>query len=253
MDTPTKNATTAEQTAAKKAGIGDVKGREKYQSSPFRPKATLLLDVSPVESAKPADTTRSESPEGMLQQLLLTTEASAQRTQFSRRKWQLASLMLGMLLVAACMLIGWLYVEMNVTGTQRDRLAMENQSLKEQLNLAGAQITEFKNEVEMLLGRNIELAAENAKLKSQSNTSIAAVLPAVAKAIPTAEQTPDAGRVETIKKGTFPNGTTRAELTAALGEPDHVYKSRNYELLVYLNRKPGRFWFAGSRLVQVAE
>jgi hypothetical protein len=89
METQTKNTTIPKHTAAREAGIDDVKGRLKYQSSPFNPKATLLLDVLPAESVKPVEAGSSESPEGLLQQLLMNTEASAQRTQFSKRKWQL--------------------------------------------------------------------------------------------------------------------------------------------------------------------
>ena len=258
METRTQNATITEWPPARETSDGEVKAREESQSGPFEPRATLLLDVAPTENdnATPHHTAQGpakEPPEDMLRLLLMNTEASARRMQSSRSKWQFASLMLGMLLIAAAAVVGWLYLDIGTKVTPRAELKIENGSLKGQLNTAGVQIAGFKNEVEALLSRNIELAAENAKLKSQSNASIAAVPPAVAKAIPTAEQTPDAGRVEAIKKGTFTNGTTRAELTAALGKPDRVYKSRNYEQLVYFGRKPGRFWLVENRLVQVSQ
>jgi regulator of replication initiation timing len=202
----------------------------------------------------------------MLKQLLMSTEASAERTQFSRRKWQFASLILAMMLIPAFVIIGWLYLEMNVTGTQRGRLQMKNQTLKEQLNTADTQIAGFTDERQALLNQNIELANENIKLKSQNAQTIAS---APAQAVET-EQKPegqqvtskndefegqaiDAGRVEAIRKGTYPRGAARAELIAVLGEPDRVYKARGYEQLVYFGHKPGRFWFIGNWLVETSE
>jgi hypothetical protein len=169
--------------------------------------------------------------------------------------------MLAMLLVPAVAVIGWLYVETNVTGKQRGRLQMENQSLREQLNTASTQITGFKNETEGMLSRNIELTNENTKLKSQSSMP-EAIAPAVkmeqkpvalnvVAAAPA--PTPDASRIEAIKKGKYPSGTTRTELITVLGEPDRVYKARGYEQLVYFGHKPGRFWLIGNWLVETSE
>jgi regulator of replication initiation timing len=166
----------------------------------------------------------------------------------------------------AVVVIGWLYVEMNATGTQRVRQQVENQSLKEQLNVASAQTTGLKGQVDTLLNRNTELISENAQLKSQGSAPIATTSAAAVKTeqksveqqvtpktVVVAGQAPDMSRVEAIRKGTYPSGTTRAELISVLGEPDRVYKSRSYEQLVYFNRKPGRFWFIGNWLVQPAE
>ena len=91
----------------------------------------------------------------------------------AERKWQLVSLLTGILLIAAVAIIGWQYLETNSTGALRGKLEMENQSLREQVNLAGTQITGLKNEMETLLNRNIELAAENMNLKPQTPASIA--------------------------------------------------------------------------------
>ncbi len=264
METQTKNATIPEHTAAREASVDEMKGRLKYRSSPFKPKATLLLDVLPAEGAKPVGVESSESSEGLLNELLMSTEASAQRTQSSRMKWQLASLLLGMLLVTTIAVIGWLYMEMNATGTQRARLQVENQSLKEQLNLAGAQITGLKGRVDTLLNRDTELVSENAQLKPQSIAPIAAGSVGAVKVVQRSAEgasntvaakgpAVDAGRVEAIRKGTYPSGTSKTELIAALGEPDRVYNARGYEQLVYFGRKPGRFWLVGGRLTQTAE
>ena len=275
MNTAIRNATIPERPTARGTGVAEVKAKTEFREEPFRPKATLLLDVLPAEGVKTADRKRAgaaiESPEASLQQLLINTETSAERTQSAKMKWQLASLVLGMLIVGTTVVIGWLYFEMNMTGTQRGRLAMENQSLKEQLNTTGAQIAGFRNEIETLLSRNIELANENSQIKSQSKAPPAAS-PAAAvkmeqksaavKMAPAAGQTPalnrsdsgpDAGRIEAIKKGTYPKGVTKEELAIVLGEPNRVYKSRGYEQYVYFDKKPGRFWFIGNWLVQTSE
>jgi hypothetical protein len=159
------------------------------------------------------------------------------------RKWQLVSLLTGILLIAAIAVIGWLYLRTTTTGTLQGKLEAENQSLREQLNLAGMQIAGYKNELETLRNHNIGPAVENPDLKSQT-ASPAAV---------TSRQSASVGtnRINAIRKNTSSNGTTKAELIAALGEPDRVYNARGYEQLVYFGKKPGRFWLIGERVVQI--
>jgi hypothetical protein len=243
MDNQAKNTGLAEQAVDKK----------QYQT--FSPKATLLLNVLPADMGKTAVEPmkkqaagkHEESPEKLLQGLLLSTEASAERTQFAKRKWQLVSLLSGMLLIAAVAIIGWLYLETSATVTLQSRLRVENQSLREQANMAGAQITGLKSEMEALLNRNIELVTENMKLKSQ-NTSAVASKPAT---VSRQSASVDASRIEAIRKGAYSNGMTKAELIAAIGEPDRVYNARGYEQLVYFGKKPSRFWLIGGHIVQV--
>jgi hypothetical protein len=255
-----ENQTITKQITANVDVIGDVKDRAKYQDTT----PALLLDVASIDGTKNSGGAQSESSEQMLHQLLMNTETSAQRTQSAKRKWQLATLVLAMLFAPAVAVIGWLFAEAGATGTRGGRLVIENQSMKEQLNLAGEQIKGFKDEIEAIQGRNIELTRENNKLKSQSSTPVSVAPPAArteqkpvvlnaAAASPTGAapaRAPDASRIEAIKKGTFPSGTTKAELIMVLGEPDRTYKSRNYEQLVYFSRKPNRFWFIGDYLVQ---
>jgi regulator of replication initiation timing len=209
MESQTQNTAIAEQTV------------DKNQYQAFNPKATLLLDVLPAES-KPG-----ESPEKLLQVILPDTEASAERTQLVKIKWQLVSLLTGTLLIAAIAIIGWLYLETSATATLQD----ENQSLREQVNLAGSQITGLKTEMEALLNRNTELVTENTKLKLQ-NASPAASRPAAAS------------------RQSAAKGATKAELIAAMGEPDRVYNTRGYEQLVYFGKKPGRFWLIDGHVVR---
>jgi regulator of replication initiation timing len=215
MENQTKNTSFAEQTV------------DKNQYQAFNPKATLLLDVLPAENVKPAASKPGESPEKLLQVILPDTRAPAEWTQFTKRKWQLVSLVMAILLIAAVALIGWLYMETSATAT----LQVENQSLREQLNLAGSQITGLKTDMEALLNRNTELVTENTKLKLQ-NISPAASRPAAAS------------------RQSASKGTTKAELIAAMGKPDRVYNARGYEQLVYFGKNPGRFWLIDGHVVR---
>ena len=260
MENQAKNPISPEDSAARGVVAGDAKNQTQYKSSPLRPKTPLLSNASSANGP--------ESSEGMLHQLLMTTEASAQRIQSGRRKWQLLSLILTMVIVPMVLVIGWLSVEMNASRTQRSQIEKGNQSLREQINTANAQIKVVSDEIESQMSRNIELVRENAKLKTQSTAPIAATSATVVKteqkpvepsravetkAIATTAEILDPGRLEKIRKGTYPSGTTRAELIAVLGEPNRVYISRNYEQLIYFGQKPGRFWFIGNWLVQTTE
>jgi capsule polysaccharide export protein KpsE/RkpR len=160
----------------------------------------------------------------------------------AEKKWQLISLLTGILLIVAVVIVAWLAVEVSATGTQQGKLEAENQSLKEQVTLAGEQITGLKNDMEALLTRNTELTAENTTLKSQ------AITPAAASS---KSASADRSRIEATKKGSHLNGATKEELIASMGEPDRVYNARGYEQLVYFGKKPGRFWLTGGHVTQV--
>jgi regulator of replication initiation timing len=200
---------------------------DKNQYQAFNPKATLLLDVLPAESVKPAASKPGESSEKLLQGILPDTKASAEWTQLAKRKWQLVSLLTGTLLIAAIAIIGWLYLETSATAT----LQAENQSLREQVNLAGSQITGLKSEMEALLNRNTELVTENAKLKPQNASHVAS-------------------RAAAVSRQSASKGATKTELIATMGKPDRVYNARGYEQLVYFGKNPGRFWLIDGRVVR---
>lgn len=215
---------------------------DKNQYQTFSPKATLLLNVLPADAGKTSvepikkqtPASQSEEPsEKLLQGLLSNMDTSSEKTRFEKRKWQLASLLTGILFTIAAAIIVWLALEIGAAGTRQNQLETENQSLREQLNLASSQITDLKNQMAAQLTRNTEPAAENAK--SQAPAPVAAVS---SKAVST-------------RNGTSYKGTTKAELIAAMGEPDRVYNSRGYEQLVYFSQKPGRFWLINGRVVQV--
>ena len=113
--------------------------------------------------------------------------------------------------------------------------------------------------METLLNRNVELATENTKLSSQAAVSAGAVSTKGQQNAATPSLTAsskksasvDESRIDAIKKGTYLNGATKAELIQALGKPDRIYNARGYEQLVYFGKKPGRFWLIGEHVVQV--
>jgi hypothetical protein len=167
----------------------------------------------------------------------------------AEKKWQLVSLLTGILLIAAVTVTSCLYLKMNAAGTLRGRLEIENQSLREQLNLAGTQIAGLKNEMEKLLNRNVSPANENPNLKSQTNAPVAAA--SLSTAAPRESASGSTSRIEAMRKGIYSNGATKEELIEAIGEPDRVYNVRGYEQLVYFGKKPGRFWLIGGHVVQI--
>jgi hypothetical protein len=246
----------------------EFKGRLKYQSDSFKPKPSLLLDALPEVEVKPPIKALphqpKESSQEMLQNLLINTEASAQRTQWAKMKWQLTSLFLLMVLVPTIIVTAWLYSETGRMGAQRGRLEAENLSLKEQLNSTGLRITGLKEEVDTLLNRNLALAAETSELKARIKSFTAgpsvvakkepgpAAQDTIPKPIAVSQPLLDSARLEAIRKGAYPKGATRDELIAVLGQPDRLYKSRSYEQLVYFGRKPARFWLVGDWLVQTS-
>jgi len=89
------------------------------------------------------------------------TSPSNVRAAGAERKWQLISLVTGILFIMAVAIVVWLALDISAAGTLQSKLESENQSLREQLNIAGTQITGLKNDMETLL-------TENAKLKSQT-------------------------------------------------------------------------------------
>ena len=151
MENKTQNAAVSEQSV------------DSRQYQPFNPKATLLLNILPEDTGKTAvepmkkqmTNKPGESTETLLQGLLLNTEASAEKTLFAKRRWQLISLLAGMLLIASMSLNVWMNFETHATKTLQGRLEIDNQSLREQLTLAGSEITGLKSEMEAMLNRNV--------------------------------------------------------------------------------------------------
>jgi hypothetical protein len=52
MEKHTATITIDKHPASKRPKVDEMKGRVKYHSEPFRPKATLLLDIAPTQGDK---------------------------------------------------------------------------------------------------------------------------------------------------------------------------------------------------------
>jgi hypothetical protein len=167
--------------------------------------------------------------------LNLQPSESSNATGATGRKWQLVSLAIGILLILTIGASGWMYVDKLSAAVQRDRVQDENQSLREQLNLAGAQITTYRNEIDAL--------------QKQTAVQVKEAPQAAASAAGTPTQPAAASAV--TRKATYTKGTTRDEIISTMGTPDRIYKGRGYEQLVYFGKKPGRFWLVGDSVVQV--
>jgi hypothetical protein len=261
------------ETMSKGTGVARIEtaGVKTYQTTAFKPRPTLLLDVLPEDNMtnsppvaiqkaglKPAG--NQDKPDEIFAQLLKNAETFAQRTQSSKMRWQLATLIMGLTLATAAVLIACLAI---YSAHQHQR-KLANQNLTGQLNTLKSQIGGFQNEIEALISRNTELAGENSRLKYQTNLPASKKQDAfIAENAKNAEKkskinsavSAESGtsRVEAIKKGKILSGASKTELITALGQPDRVYAARNYEQLVYFGRKPGRFWFIGGYLVQATE
>ena len=212
------------------------------------------------------------TPEVLLQRLLAKTEIWAQKIEMSRKKWQLLSLVSLMLFAAALYVTIWLVMDTSALTTDQVRLRMDNQALTEQLHSANTKVSGLSRQLDLLLNTNSRLVAENANLKVQNSsssirveslnqsadnvelTNITGKSTALESNWPKAKSTPqDQSRLNAIRKGIYPQDMTKAELIAALGEPDRVYKGKLYEQLVYFDRSPGRFWFKNGPFLKAAE
>ncbi len=267
-------ATVEARAKARPSTIDQLKHHDEHQDGPFQPKPALLIDVAPAavmaDGGPDSDGQSGESAELMLQGLLMTTEALAARAEHACTRWKLLSLAAAILVAPAILAAGWLYREASQLRVINGRARMENQALTEELNTAATQAAGLRGEVEMLKSQNLDLAGQKslnledgqpvgagaAGASSVVTVDQKAEQPVLQATIPQATtgriQTFDAVRIEQIRRGNYPAGITRAELTAALGEPDRVYSSRNYEQLVYFGRSPGRFWLVGGQLQQVS-
>jgi len=236
----------------------------------------LVTSFPPVQNGWPdkiVSETREDTgdqPEVLLHNLLTNAEGVAHRNDLSRRKWQLLSLLSLMLIFPACAATIWLYSELNAITAKDAKLTIENRTLVEQFNLAGAKTTDSGSQFESLQSENLRLLLENANLKAQNDVLLSR-LDSLSKAPRTAQPaqtvsvvqplsqsrtTPaqlNQTRLDAIKRGSFPADMTKGELIAALGQPDRILKSDKYEQLLYFNRSPGRFWFSNGPFLHAAE
>ncbi len=281
METVTNNgkktrvATIPQYAAIKGVSVRSVENLVKQNRiTTLRQNGRTVIDVDASEKGHEAGAAKNliPPPEVLLQRLLVGAEAAAQKSNISLRRWQLFSFVLLISLVGALVVGILLYIDVNVLSADQGRLRMDKYSMSEQLNLAGAKLNEFERKVETLKNRNNQLAVENAGLKTKSSlpssrSAPVEQLPAAAESKPVEDEAAqariepeppspvlqDQGRLGDIKKGIYPHDMTKAELIAALGEPDRIYKDTQYEQLVYFDRSPGRFWFKNGPFAGTAE
>lgn len=274
MDMSTKDGSIAGRGFAE--GITPVKEEttnqtiDKNKITPFRPRPVLLLDVLPENGSQAANIVKQfpggQAPSGqagddsqeMFETLLRNAETCVLRTQKSKTRWQLAVLMMGILMAPAGLLIGLMAYEMKIGVTQTGQLAMENQTLKSRVNSAGVQIDGLKDEIENLMKHKPVVSGDTHN--TQAVPAAAALVTEDKKPVnnnhqkaEVKEQVIDTSRIETIRKGKCLIGVSREEIVTAFGEPDRTYSGRNYEQLVYFGRKPGRFWLVADRLIKITE
>lgn len=277
----TRVASISEYAALKGVSVHRVEGWvQENRITTLRQQGRTLIDVDASEKLKEAkqttlDENQLPTPEVLLQRLLAKAEVSAQKSDMSRKKWQLLSLVSLMLFAAALYVTIWIYMDTSPLTTNQIRLRMDNQALTKQLHSANTEVSDLSRQLDLLLNTNSQLVAENANLKAQNSspsirveslnqpnqsadnvelTNITGKSTALESNWPKAKGTPqDQSQLNAIRKGIYPQDMTKAELIAALGKPDRIYKGKLYEQLVYFDRSPGRFWFKNGPFLEASE
>ncbi len=277
----TRVATIPQYAALKGVSVDKVEGWVKRNRvTALRHDGKTVIDIDASEKDKqPEEVTVEEnqvpSPEVLLQRLLVQAEASAEKNYILQKRWQLACLVLLMLFVGALSIIIWLYVDVRVLTLDQDRLLMDKYTLTENLDSANAKLSDLNGRLNLhrndtdrfgaytagpgnrnksLSGKvnSLSRAADGLQLTRVEDKPVKPVK--VQTSAQRAERTPlDPGKLNSIRKGIYPEDMTRAELIASLGEADRVYKDGQYEQLVYFDRSPGRFWFRNGPFVQAAD
>jgi hypothetical protein len=254
--------------------IKDAHPQEQKQRSDEPNASTIGLDAKTASGhdiATPPDT--DNSPETLLQRLLMTTEKLAQKAELSRRKWQVAALVaisLTAVLISATIKT---HIGSVSARTSQASLLLENHELTGKLEAAHTAIADLTRKVDLLTDQNIRLLSDNSKLKAQvaapspvpaqrTQAPVREVVadrsgnatPSAAKpvTVETRPDRPDQDRINAIRRGNYPRDMIRSELVAALGEPDRTYRMGRYEQLLYFDRAPGRFWFTNTQRLYAA-
>lgn len=274
-------ATIPQYAALKGVSVDKVVGWVKRNRiTALRHNGQTVIDVDASEEDKQPrqiqiDEDQAASPEVLLQKLLVQAEASAQKSYIAQKRWQLVSFLSVLLFIGVLSIAMWLYMDIRVLTLDQDRLRMDKYSLTEQLQQAGLRVNEVGGRLNALQSRAEMLSADNAELSRQnkllsdevqvSGRGVASLRSGTFKDEQVKLAEPQANgsqtkqtaqnqiRVNSIRKGVYPEDMTRAELIAILGEPDRIYKDERYEQLVYFERSPGRFWFRNGPFVQAAD
>ncbi len=238
----------------------------------FKPKTTTEAAATEKPKEKKPDDHQTPTIQPLLQKLLTKAESSAQMAEISKKRWQLISLVLTMLLAAILYTAIWVHIELNGLTEKQGKLNMEKHALTEKLYTANLEITDLKRQLDLLQSQNAQLTTKNKNLKTQNSLlsskanlrsqSTNAPLPKYAKDQPPAldkkqdrakPKQLDHKRLTDIQSGLYPDDMTKAELIAVLGQPDRVYKTELYEQLVYFDHSPSRFWFKNSPYLHASD
>jgi hypothetical protein len=276
----TRVATIPQYAALKGVSVNRVEGWiRQNRITALRHNGTTVIDVDASEEDKQrkqtaVDENQVQSPEVLLQRLLVQAEASAEKNYILQKRWQLACLVLLMLFVGALSIVIWLYIDVRALAWDQDRLRMDKHTLTEQLQLADVRVTEVGGRLSLLQNRDDRLSADNAELRRQNELlsdkvgSLGAAAGLESRRLAdepvelgktatdagrTKAKVQDQSRLNSIRKGIYPEDMTRAELIASLGEPDRIYKDVQYDQLVYFDRSPGRFWFRNGPFIKAAD
>ncbi len=271
----TRIVTIPEYAAMRSVTVSKVKSWvEQNRITTLRQHGKTVIDVDASERLKETkvDENQLPSPEVLLQTLLIKAEVSAQKSEISRKRWQLLSFVSLMLFIGILYTIIWVYMEVDSLTMDQSRLHMDKYTLTEQLHSANTKVTELRHQAGLLRNQNDQLAIENVNLRAQ-NSSLSNNVESLNQSTDNdelkyaedeprgfenksyqAQHTPqDRSRLNAIQKGIYPQDMTKDELIASLGEPDRVYKGKLYEQLVYFDRSPGRFWFKNGPFLEAAE
>ena len=278
--TKAKVATIPQYAALKGVSVGKVEGWiKKNRITALRHNGTTVIEVDASEKDKQPEETQVDeeqaaSPEMLLQKLLMQAETSAKKSYITQKRWQLVSFVSVLLFIGSLLIVVWLYVDVRALAWDQDKLRMDKHTLTEQLQLADVRVSEVGSRLILLQDRAEQLSADNSALRRQNkllSDKLASSRPADGLIVRQTADKPvepvearsevgrtqpkvqDQSRLNSIRRGVYPEDMTRAELVAALGEPDRIYKDGQYEQLLYLNRSPGRFWFRNGPFVRVAE
>lgn len=276
----TRVATIPQYAALKGVSVNRVEGWiRQNRITALRHNGTTVIDVDASEEDKQrkqtaVDENQVQSPEVLLQRLLVQAEASAEKNYILQKRWQLVSFVSLLLFIGAMLIVIWLYIDVRALAWDQDRLRMDKHTLTEQLQVADVRVTEVGSRLNLLENRADRLSVDNAELGRQ-NELLSDKLKSLGAAaglesrrladepVELAKTATDAGRTKakvqdqsrlnSIRKGIYPEDMTRAELIASLGEPDRIYKDVQYDQLVYFDRSPGRFWFRNGPFIKAAD
>ncbi|UCE99247.1 MAG: hypothetical protein JSV82_08785 [Planctomycetota bacterium] len=226
---------------------------KKNRITTLRDNGRTLIDLEAPQTAKTRlDESQLPSRQTMIRTFLAKAEASAQKSEISRKRWQLLAFVSLLLLAATLYAAVWAHAQLSALTNYIPASYMG----EGRLQAANLKVAELTQQIEQLRITNAHLTLENAGLEAQY--SLLAIegqsIKEPAQAEPAQPEPPahDEERLTAIRNRMYPEDMTKDELIAALGRPDRLYKTELYEQLVYFERSPSRFWFKNGPFLHAA-